>query len=274
MIEIVGEALRANGIGYSLCLNKTRDFRDGGPLDRFKNDLDTRVLLLPLQLGAEGLDLVCASHVFLLDPIVNPYVESQAVNRVHRIGQTRPTYVHKYAVRSTVEEKILEGRAMDRFKINLSTSTAALSAAAASSTILTQDEDEEEDADNEEAGSGGDVGNETTMEPSGEVDINITASAAAVTSTPQKASRLLSGKAPLTPRTPQTKAAVSRTPKTPRSGNKARAGTPNTAATATAGASAGAVGGVVAVRRKRKGRKQDQDLLSLRNIRFLLGVNN
>lgn len=63
-----------------------------------------------IHLGAEGLDLVQASHVFLLEPLLNPALESQAVNRIHRIGQTRPTYVHKYAISDTIEEIILNGQ--------------------------------------------------------------------------------------------------------------------------------------------------------------------
>lgn len=48
--------------------------------------------------GAEGLDLIVASHVFLLEPLVNQAMERQAVNRVHRIGQTKQTKIHKYVV--------------------------------------------------------------------------------------------------------------------------------------------------------------------------------
>lgn len=110
MLEIVSEALHVNGICYSLCTDRSKDFSECGPLERFKSDLDTRVLLLPLHLGAEGLDLVQASHLFLLEPLLNPALESQAVNRIHRIGQTRTTHVHKFAVKGTVEELILRGQ--------------------------------------------------------------------------------------------------------------------------------------------------------------------
>jgi hypothetical protein len=41
-------------------------------------------------MGAEGLDLVQASHIFLLEPLLNAALEAQAVNRIHRIGQVRP----------------------------------------------------------------------------------------------------------------------------------------------------------------------------------------
>lgn len=51
-----------------------------------------------------------ATHVFLLEPLLNLQQEAQAVNRVHRIGQTRPTFVHRYVIRDTVEEKLHELR--------------------------------------------------------------------------------------------------------------------------------------------------------------------
>lgn len=110
MLQIVSEALQANNINFSLCMDRAKDFGDLGPLQRFKSNTDTRVLLMPLHLGAEGLDLVQASHLFLLEPLLNPSLESQAVNRIHRIGQTRTTHVHKFAVKDTVEELILKGQ--------------------------------------------------------------------------------------------------------------------------------------------------------------------
>jgi Ring finger domain/Helicase conserved C-terminal domain len=110
MLEIVGEALQANNILFSMCMSRAKDFSDCGSLETFKSDMDTRVLLMPLHLGAEGLDLIQASHVFLLEPLLNPALESQAVNRIHRIGQLRTTHVHKFAVKGTVEDLIIKAQ--------------------------------------------------------------------------------------------------------------------------------------------------------------------
>ena len=56
---------------------------------------------------ATGLNLTAADHVFLLDPWWNPAVEEQAFDRAHRIGQTKPVFVHRLVANDTVEERIL-----------------------------------------------------------------------------------------------------------------------------------------------------------------------
>lgn len=55
---------------------------------------------------SSGLNLVNASHVFLCEPLINTAIELQAIARVHRIGQHRPTTVWMYLVSDTVEESI------------------------------------------------------------------------------------------------------------------------------------------------------------------------
>ncbi|KAK3244753.1 hypothetical protein CYMTET_45650 [Cymbomonas tetramitiformis] len=65
-----------------------------------------RVLLLPLALGGNGLNLTQAQHVILVEPLLDPGIQSQAVGRVHRIGQTRETAVHHFVVEHTVEEQV------------------------------------------------------------------------------------------------------------------------------------------------------------------------
>ena len=107
MIDIVGEALRTNNIPHVKCINRNKDFTGTGSLQSFRTDSTVRVLLMPLALGAEGLDLIVASHVFLLEPLLNIHQELQAVNRISRLGQQKKTYVHKYVVKNTIEENIV-----------------------------------------------------------------------------------------------------------------------------------------------------------------------
>ncbi|KAJ4978047.1 hypothetical protein NE237_008827 [Protea cynaroides] len=67
-----------------------------------------QVLLLLIQHGANGLNLLEAQHVILVEPLLNPAAEAQAINRVHRIGQEKTTLVHRFIVKDTVEESILK----------------------------------------------------------------------------------------------------------------------------------------------------------------------
>ena len=52
-----------------------------------------RALLLPLKSGANGINLVEAQHVFLVEPLIETAVEAQAIGRVHRMSQLKPTTV-------------------------------------------------------------------------------------------------------------------------------------------------------------------------------------
>lgn len=81
---------------------------------RFQEDPDCRLFLISLKAGGHGLNLTAADYVFILDPWWNPAVEAQAVDRAHRIGQTRPVFAYRIIARDTVEEKILELQASKR----------------------------------------------------------------------------------------------------------------------------------------------------------------
>lgn len=69
---------------------------------------DVPVLLISLKAGNVGLTLTCASHIIIMDPFWNPFVEEQAMDRAHRIGQLRPVFVHRLVIKDTVEGRILE----------------------------------------------------------------------------------------------------------------------------------------------------------------------
>ncbi len=88
---IVSRALDENGIQH--CMLRSGHAQQ--QLNRFKREPDVTALLLPIQSGANGLNLIEATHVLLMEPVLNPGSELQAIGRVHRIGQTRPTFVHR-----------------------------------------------------------------------------------------------------------------------------------------------------------------------------------
>ena len=65
-----------------------------------------RLFLLSLKAGGTGLNLTAADTVIIYDPWWNPAVESQAADRTHRIGQTKPVNILKLVVKDTIEEKV------------------------------------------------------------------------------------------------------------------------------------------------------------------------
>src|SRR6202011_1249708 len=93
-------------IPYEYLDGDTRDRQ--ARVERFQNDTDCRLFLISLKAGGLGLNLTAAEYVFLLDPWWNPAVEAQAVDRAHRIGQTRQVFAYRLIARDTVEEKVLQ----------------------------------------------------------------------------------------------------------------------------------------------------------------------
>lgn len=77
-------------------------------IEKFKKDPNAECFLLDAKSDASGLNLVNATHVFLCEPLINVAIELQAIARVHRIGQHRPTTVYMYLISDTVEEAIYE----------------------------------------------------------------------------------------------------------------------------------------------------------------------
>lgn len=67
-----------------------------------------RIFLCSLRAGGVGLNLVAASRLYLLDLWWNPAVEEQAIQRVHRIGQTSEVHVYKFVVNDSIDEDLLE----------------------------------------------------------------------------------------------------------------------------------------------------------------------
>lgn len=106
MLALVREKLDNLGMTYEYLDGRTRKRQDR--VDRFQNDADCKLFLISLKAGGLGLNLTAADYVFLLDPWWNPAVESQAIDRAHRIGQTRPVFAYRLIARNTVEEKVLE----------------------------------------------------------------------------------------------------------------------------------------------------------------------
>jgi superfamily II DNA or RNA helicase len=105
LLGIVRQRLDAEGVAYEYLDGRTRD--RASRVERFQTDPDCRLFLVSLKAGGVGLNLTAAEYVFLLDPWWNPAVEAQAIDRSHRIGQTRPVFAYRLIARDTVEEKVL-----------------------------------------------------------------------------------------------------------------------------------------------------------------------
>jgi len=105
-LSIVRKRLDADKVHYEYLDGRTRDRQ--AVVDRFQNDKNCKLFLISLKAGGVGLNLTAAEYVFLLDPWWNPAVEAQAIDRAHRIGQTRQVFAYRLIAKDTVEEKVLK----------------------------------------------------------------------------------------------------------------------------------------------------------------------
>lgn len=104
MLGLIASDLDALGIPHLTLTGQTR--KRAQVLEEFR-DGSAPVFLISLKAGGVGLTLTEADTVILYDPWWNPAVERQAMDRVHRIGQDKPVFVHRLVAAGTVEEKIL-----------------------------------------------------------------------------------------------------------------------------------------------------------------------
>ena len=115
-------------------------------LEEFRSNPDCSVFLLSMRSGAVGLTLTAASHVFILEPAINPALEQQAIGRIHRLGNTHKEVVVNYLVmHGSVEENIME---INREKLELleKQKRAEESRLARANGMRAVDEDDEDDA--------------------------------------------------------------------------------------------------------------------------------
>ncbi len=105
MLDLIRQHLEKVNIPYEYLDGQTVD--RAGRVNRFQSDQNCRVFLMSLKAGGVGLNLTEADYVYLMDPWWNPAVERQAIDRTHRIGQTRKVFAYKMICKDTIEEKIL-----------------------------------------------------------------------------------------------------------------------------------------------------------------------
>ncbi len=92
---------------YSYIDDSLNALRRKDEIKKFQEQVKHKIFLLSLKAGGVGINLTAADYVILFNPWWNPAVESQAVDRLHRIGQTRKVIAYKMIVKNTVEEKMM-----------------------------------------------------------------------------------------------------------------------------------------------------------------------
>ena len=135
MLRIMRSALDKREVRYGYLDGSTKDRDRQAEVERFMSEDGPPVFLCSLKAGGVGLTLTAADYVVLYDPWWNPAVERQAIDRTHRIGQTRPVTAYRMIAAGSVEEKI---RALAERKSALS--KAVVKADSAIAKTLTRDD--------------------------------------------------------------------------------------------------------------------------------------
>ncbi len=106
----IAEALELLSVKFLIYANTLSVTRRAQYMATFNQSDVFRVLLMDLKQASHGLHVAAATRIFIVSPIWQPDVESQAIKRAHRIGQTRPVFVETLVLKGTLEEKILKRR--------------------------------------------------------------------------------------------------------------------------------------------------------------------
>ncbi len=107
MLGLIREKLEELGVKYAYFDGSTSAPNREVAIKRFQEDESVRVFLISLKAGGVGLNLTSADYVYIVDPWWNPAVEQQAIDRTHRIGQTKNIFAYRMICKDTIEDKIL-----------------------------------------------------------------------------------------------------------------------------------------------------------------------
>ncbi|CAN9196354.1 unnamed protein product [Alternaria alternata] len=108
MLDLIEPFLQRAGYNFTRYDGSMRNDLREASLQKLREDKRTRVLLCSLKCGSLGLNLTAASRVVIMEPFWNPFVEEQAIDRVHRLNQTVDVTVYRLSIHNSVEERILE----------------------------------------------------------------------------------------------------------------------------------------------------------------------
>jgi non-specific serine/threonine protein kinase len=108
MLALIRERLNELGVAYEYFDGSTSAQDREKAIRNFQDSEQVRVFLISLKAGGVGLNLTAADYVYIVDPWWNPAVEQQAIDRTHRIGQTKNIFAYRMICRDTIEDKILQ----------------------------------------------------------------------------------------------------------------------------------------------------------------------
>ncbi|EGE04945.1 hypothetical protein TEQG_03790 [Trichophyton equinum CBS 127.97] len=106
----IAEGLELVGTDFRIYAHTLKASQKSEYLSTFNEGESVRVLLMDLRQASHGLHIASASRVYIVNPIWDPNIESQAIKRAHRISQTRPVYVETLVLKDTLEDKMLRRR--------------------------------------------------------------------------------------------------------------------------------------------------------------------
>ncbi|MCU0388595.1 MAG: SNF2 family helicase [Chitinophagaceae bacterium] len=108
MLSLIKHKLQHLGVQFEYFDGSTTVTDRQKAIDNFQSNPECRVFLISLKAGGVGLNLTAADYVYIVDPWWNPAVEQQAIDRTHRIGQTRNIFAYRMICKDTVEDKIIQ----------------------------------------------------------------------------------------------------------------------------------------------------------------------
>lgn len=108
MLALIRDKLTALGVEFEYFDGSTSAPDREKAIQSFQNDDAKRVFLISLKAGGVGLNLTAADYVYIVDPWWNPAVEQQAIDRTHRIGQTKHIFAYRMICKDTIEDKIMQ----------------------------------------------------------------------------------------------------------------------------------------------------------------------
>ena len=108
MLALIRERLEKLGVKYEYFDGSTSAPDREKAIQSFQRDDEVRVFLISLKAGGVGLNLTAADYVYIVDPWWNPAVEQQAIDRTHRIGQTKNIFAYRMICKDSIEDKIMK----------------------------------------------------------------------------------------------------------------------------------------------------------------------